>query len=64
MLDPVALQRAEVVTVTELVHEALEDRPVPVAACRPELALEMALDIGLDVVVVEQGVVDIDEEDR
>ena len=63
VLDPIALQGAEVVAVAQIGEELLEDRPVAVAAGRPELAFEMASEIGLDAVVVEQRVVDIDQED-
>ena len=63
VLDPIALQGAEIVAVAQIGEELLEDRPVAVAASRPELAFEMAPEIGLDAVVVQERVVDIDEED-
>ena len=52
MLDPIALQGPEVIAVAQLTKELLEDRPVTVAACRTELAFEMAPEIGLDAVIV------------
>src|SRR6267143_1078761 len=61
MLDPIALQGAEIVPVAQIAEQLLEDRPVAVATRRSELAFKMALEIGLDAVVVEQGVVDIDK---
>ena len=63
MLDPIALQGPEVVAVAQLVEQLLEDRPVAIAAGRAEFAFEMTLQIGLDAVVVEQCVVDVDKED-
>ena len=62
VLDPVALQRAEVVAIAELEEQVLQDRPVAVARGRAELALEPAAQVGLDAVVVEQRVVDVDQE--
>ena len=63
MLDPIALQGAEIVAVPELVEQLLEDGPVAIAAGRAEFAFEVALQIGLDAVIVEQCVVDVDKED-
>jgi len=63
VLDPIALQGTEIVTIAQIGEELLEDRPVAVAAGRPKLAFEMAPEIGLDAVVVQERVVDIDEED-
>jgi hypothetical protein len=59
----IALQRAEVVDVTELGAELLEDRPVALGARSTEFALEMLPQVGDDPVVVEQRVVDIEQED-
>ncbi len=63
VLDPIALQRAKIVAVAQIGEQLLEDRPVAVATGGAELALQMALKIGLNAVVVEQGVIDIDKED-
>ncbi len=52
VLDPVALQGAEVVAITKVYKELLEDCPITIAAAGPELALKMAPKIGLDAVVV------------
>src|SRR5262249_43531817 len=62
-LDAVALKDAQVVGVAKLGAERLEDPPVALGALLAALALELALEIGGDAVVVEQGVVDVDEED-
>ena len=62
VLDPIALQGSEMVAVAEIGEELLKDRPVAVAADGPELAFEMAAQIGLDAVVVERCVIDIDQE--
>ena len=61
MLDPIALQGPKIIAVAEIGEQLFEDRPIAVAACRPELALQMSTQIGLDAVIVDQGVVDIDE---
>src|ERR1700730_5228271 len=63
VLDPIALQGTEVIPVAQLGHQLFENCPIAVAARRSELALEMAFEIGLDAVVVEPSVVDIDKED-
>ena len=60
MLDPVALQGAEIIAVSQITEELLENRPIPVAAGRPELTFKVALEIILNAVVVEQRVVDVD----
>src|SRR5437763_12143182 len=62
VFDPIALQGTEVIPVAQIGHQLFENCPIAVAARRSELAFEMALEIGLDVIVVEQSVVDIDEE--
>ena len=61
MLDPVALQRPQIVAVAELGEQVFEDRPIAVAAGGAELAFEVALEVALDMVVVDQGVVDVDQ---
>src|SRR5262245_12788463 len=63
MFDPVTLQRAEVVPVTQLGEEVLENLPVPVPAGRSELALEVGSNIVLDAIVIEESVIDVDQED-
>ena len=63
VLDPVALQRAEVIAVAQLRKQLLEDRPVPLPAGDSELTVEVLLKVVLDAVVVEQGVVHIDQKD-
>ena len=63
MLGSVALQGAQIISISELDEERLEDRPVPVARRRAELPLEMAPEVVLDAIVVQQRVVDVDEED-
>src|SRR5215472_13994843 len=63
MFDAVALQRAKIVAVTEFREEGLEYCPVPIATGGTVVALEISLDISLDVVVVEKCIVDIYQED-
>ena len=63
MLDAVALQGTEVIGVTQLLAQLLEQRPVAVPAGDAELAVQVRAQVGLHPVVVEQGVVNVDEED-
>src|SRR3989442_10738067 len=63
VLDPVALQCAEIIAIPELGKQRLEDRPVPVATRGAELTLEMALEVVLDAIVVQQRVVHVHQED-
>src|ERR1700742_1209334 len=63
VLDPIALEGAEVVPVTQFSEQILENFPVSVPAGGAELALQMDPDVPLDVVIVEERVVDVDQED-
>src|SRR2546428_581001 len=63
MLDPIPLQRAQVVRVAQLGPQLFEDGPVPLLPLASDLALEVALEIGRDVIVVDQRVVHVDQED-
>src|SRR5215468_7038430 len=60
----VRFESAEIVAVAQLDKQLLEDRPVPVATSGTELALEVAFDVVLDAVVVEQRVVHIDQKNN
>ena len=60
VLDPVALQGAEIIAVAQISEELFENRPVPVAGGRSELTFKMALEVILDTVVIQQCVIDID----
>jgi hypothetical protein len=64
VLGPVALESAEIVAITQLREQILQDPPIPVAGGDSEGALEVILKVLLDRVIVEQCVVDIDEEDE
>jgi hypothetical protein len=60
----VVLQRAEVIGIAELGAQLLEDRPIALLPLMPDLAFEMALEVGANTVVVEQRVVDIEQENH
>src|SRR5262249_42886475 len=62
-LDAVPLQRAQVVGVSELGPQLLEELPVPPRALFAEVVDEMFLQIRRDRIVVEQRVVDVEQED-
>ena len=59
MIDPVPLQRAEIVCVAELGAQLLEIIPVALLLIVADVALEIALHVGDDVVVVDQRVIDV-----
>src|SRR5438094_10509142 len=63
VLYAIALERAEVVGVAELGAERLADRPVSLLPLRPDLARQVALQVGGDAVVVDERVVDVEQED-
>ena len=63
VLQAIALQRAEVVRITELGAELLEDLPVTVPARKAHLALEVRAQITLHGIVIEKGIVDVEEKD-
>jgi len=53
MLDPKTLQSAELIAIAEISEELFEDRPVPVAAGSAEFTFKVALQVVLDMVVVD-----------
>ena len=63
MLHPIALQRAQVVGVPELTPQFFEHGPVSLLPLAADRALEVALEIRGDVIVVDQRVVHVDQED-
>ena len=62
VLNPVALQCAQIVRVAELSAHIVEDRPVSLLALGPNRAIEMAHQIGDDTIIVEESVIDVEEE--
>jgi hypothetical protein len=64
VLDAVALEGAEVVGVAQFGAQLFEDDPVAPGALAPYLALQEAPEVAGDPVVVEQGVVHVEEEDH
>ena len=61
VLDPVLLQRSEVVGVTKCGAQLFEDRPVTLLALMPHFALKMLHQICHNPVIIEQGIVDVEE---
>jgi hypothetical protein len=55
VLGAVALQGAEVIRVAEFLPQLLEDRPVALLTLSPERRREVALEVGDDPIVIEQG---------
>jgi hypothetical protein len=64
VFDAVALERAEIVGVAELGAELFEDFPVALLTLRADLLFQMVLEVVRNAVIVEQGVVDVEEEDE
>ena len=62
VFDPITLQSAEIVAISELCKQLFEDHPVTIAARSAEHPFEMKLEVGLDPVVVQQCIIDIDQE--
>src|SRR5256714_1278112 len=62
VLQAIALQSAQIVRVPELRAQLLEDRPVTVASGATEFALQMAAEVGLHGVVVEERIVHVEQE--
>jgi hypothetical protein len=62
-LDAVALEGAEVIDVPELATQAFEDFEISLLSFGAERSIEVSLEIGDDMVVVEKGIVDVEEED-
>ena len=63
VLEAIALKRAEVIRISELGAQLLEDLPLTVPARKAHLALEVCAQIALDGIVVEQRVVYVEEKD-
>src|SRR5947208_2872832 len=62
MFHSIPLQRAQVVRVAQLGPQLFEDGPVPLLPLAADLALEVSLEIGGDVIVVDERVVHVDQE--
>lgn len=63
VLDAIALQRSEVIGVTEFGTELFEQRPITVGSIKTNFALKVKFEVGNDVVVVQQCVVHVEQED-
>src|SRR6516162_3333385 len=63
VFEPVAFQRPEVVGVSELAPELLEDFPIPIARGCPVGLLEVLAQMGLHAIIVDKRVVDVEQED-
>jgi hypothetical protein len=59
MFDTVALERSDVIAITEFSEQIVENSPVAIARGPAKDPLDMVLQVLLDCVVVEQRIVDI-----
>ena len=62
VLDPVALESAEVIGIAQLLPEVFEDRPVAFLPLFPERLREMVPQVSDNLIVVEQRVIDVKQE--
>ncbi len=62
MLHPIPLQRTQVVRVAQLPPQLFEDGPVSLLPLAADLPLEVSLEVGRDVIVVDERVVHVDQE--
>src|SRR6516225_2277730 len=62
-LATISLQGAKIVGVAELGAELLENGPIVIPARRVEALFEVPAEVGLDRIVVDEGVIDVEEED-
>ena len=58
--DPKALQRAQVIDVSQFVAQLLKDFPVPVASGDPVCLLQVLFKMSLHAIVVDERVIDIE----
>jgi hypothetical protein len=63
MLDAVALEGAEIISIPEFGAQLFKDGPVALLALSADLAFEMAHQLSDDAIVVKQSVINIEEED-
>ena len=63
VLDAVALQGSQVIRIAELGPKDFEDLPIALGAVGADLALQVTFEVGSDLVIIEEGVVDVEEED-
>ena len=62
-LEPIALECAKIIGVPKLASQLLEDLPVSVVSGRTIFLLEVLPQMVLHTIIVEQGIVDIEQED-
>jgi hypothetical protein len=62
VFDAIALQRAEIIGIAEFAAEILEQRPIAVMRIAAVLAPEIIGEIAGDAIVVDEGVVDVEQE--
>ena len=62
-LVAIALQRTEIIGVAKFVDQLLQDFPVSVARGGPVTLRQMFAEMGLNPIVVEQRVVDVEQKD-
>jgi hypothetical protein len=64
VFGPVTLQRSKIVAITELCEQVLQDSPVAFAGRATVGVLKVIFEVTLDPVVVDQGVVNINKENK
>jgi hypothetical protein len=62
VFQTIALESAKIIRIAQLSADLLKEVPVMLLALRANLLLQMALEIGGDMVIIEQRIVDVKEE--
>ena len=62
MFHTILLEGPEIVAITQVVKEPLENGPIPVAASGAAFVQQILFQVFLDAVVVQKRVVDVDKE--
>ena len=61
-LDPEALQRPQVIDISQFIPQAFKDFPVPVARSDSVSLFQMLFKIGLHAIVIDERIVDVEKE--
>ena len=62
-LQPEALQRAQVINISQFIPQLFEDFPVPVARRDSIFLFQMLLKIALHAIIVDERIIDVEKED-
>lgn len=63
IFETISLERAKIIRITQLAPQLLKKCPVALLALPPDLTLQMPHQIGHNMVIIEQGVINIKQKD-